>query len=70
MNTEDDKLAKDSVLPTDECGFILDDKRKNILRVVKKISALVDIVHNAEGERNLKLIVNNLLTKDFLDRER
>lgn len=70
MNTEDDKLAKDSVLPSDECGSILDDKKEHILSLVKKISALIDIVDNLEGERKLKLIVNNLLTKVFLDRER
>lgn len=70
MNTEDDRLAKDFVFPNDECDSTLDDKRKKIFGIVKKMSALIDTVDTAHGERKLKLIVSNLLTKDLSNRER
>lgn len=65
MNTEDDKLAKDSVFPNDGYSSILNDKRKKLFGVVKK----VDTFDAAENERKIILIVSNLLTKDLLDRE-
>lgn len=70
MNTGDNKLAKDSVLPNYGCNSTLDDKRKQIFGIVEKMSAFVDTIDTAEGERKFRLIFSNLLTKDLLDRER